>query len=449
MVDFKVCALALGAWRGETVASLRRVHIVTGVPPLLISLLVSACLGALIGLVRQWREQALTETDVDLGGVRTYTMWALLGCLSAYASRQFFLPVFAVVLVLVGVQQIASVMRAAAQRTGSTSFASALITVFVGALVFWQQREVAIVLAAATMVLIGVKQPLHSWTRAFTAADIRATLQFVAITGVILPLVPNRDMGPYAAFNPYGTWLMVVLISGVGFAGYIAVRLLGAGAGLLLTSVLGGVASSTATTLTFSRRSKEDPSQSLDYSMAVVTASTVMLPRTLVIVAVISPALAKALLLPVAITAVPGLAFIVWWWFARRHRTQADNGTPVVSNPLQLSTAIKFALLYSAIAFGVKALTESGNAGGTLPLSFVSGLTDMAAIALSMASNAADQSIPLRLATHAIVLAAISNSLLKAGLAIGLGSPALRKLTALVLGLTAVAGGIAMLFAPA
>ena len=436
---------------GETVASPAEAHTLGRVSPLLTSLLVSACLGALIGLVRQWREQSKPESDIDLGGVRTYTLWAMLGCLSAYASRQFFLPVIAVTLVLVGVQQIASVVRAPGQRTGTTSFASALITVFVGALVFWQQREVAIVLSAATMVLIGVKQPIHSWTRAFNAADIRATLQFVAISGVILPLVPNREMGPYAAFNPYDTWMMVVLISGVGFAGYIAVRLLGAGAGLLLTSVLGGLASSTATTLTFSRRSKEDSEQSLDYSMAVVTASTVMLPRTLVIVAIISPALAKALLLPLAITAVPGLAFIIWWWFARHHRTKTNevDDSPTVRNPLQLSTAIKFALLYSAIAFGVKALTESGHAGGTLPLSFVSGLTDMAAIALSMARNAADQSIPLRLATHAIVLAAISNSLLKAGLAIGLGSPQLRKLTALVLGLTAAAGAVAMFFAPA
>jgi Predicted membrane protein len=413
-------------------------------PSLLTAIVVSVCLGALVGLIRQWSDQKSSPTETDFGGVRTYTFWAMLGCVGAYASQLTSPFLLAAIFLVVGAQQIAAKLYTPNPNghPGATTFASTLLTMLTGGLVFWDELPAAVLVAATTMVFLGSKQPLHAWTRSFTRNDVRATLQFVAITGVILPLVPDRDFGPYGAFNPYDTWLMVVLISGVGFAGYIAVRLLGAGAGLLLTSVLGGVASSTATTLTFARRSKEEPAQSLDYSMAVVTASTVMLPRTLAIVAVISPALAKALILPLAITALPGIAFIAWWWLARRRENQRaeNNNSPALSNPLNLSTAIKFALLYAVIAFSVKVLTESGHTGGTLPLSFVSGLTDMAAIALSMARHAASDSLPLRLATHAVVLAAISNSLLKAGLAIGLGAPRLRKFSALVLGLTALAG---------
>jgi len=418
-------------------------------PSLLTAIVVSASFGALVGLIRQWSDQKTSPTETDFGGVRTYTFWAMLGCLGAFASQLTSPFLLAAIFLVVGAQQIAAKLYTPNTngRPGGTTFASTLLTMLTGGLVFWDELPAAALVAATTMVLLGSKQPLHAWTRSFTRNDVRATLQFVAITGVILPLVPNRDFGPYAAFNPYNTWLMVVLISGVGFAGYIAVRLLGSGAGLLLASVLGGVASSTATTLTFARRSKEEPAHSLDYSMAVVTASTVMLPRTLAIVAVISPALAKALILPLAITALPGIAFIAWWWLARRRESQvADNdNSPMLSNPLNLSTAIKFALLYAAIAFAVKVLAESGHTGGTLPLSFVSGLTDMAAIALSMARHAASDSLQLPLATHAVVLAAIANSLLKAGLAIGLGAPRLRKLSALVLGLTALAGVVWLL----
>jgi len=413
-------------------------------PSLLTAIVVSASFGALVGLIRQWSDQKTSSTETDFGGVRTYTFWAMVGCIGTYASELTSPVLLAVLFLVVGAQQIAAKLYTAntTTRPGGTTLASTLLTVLIGALVFWDELPAAALVAATTMVLLGSKQPLHAWTRSFTREDVRATLQFVAITGVILPLVPDRDFGPYGAFNPYDTWLMVVLISGVGFAGYIAVRLLGSGAGLLLASVLGGVASSTATTLTFARRSKEEPAHSLDYSMAVVTASTVMLPRTLAIVAVISPALAKALILPLAIIALPGIAFIAWWWLARRRESQVadNNNSPMLSNPLNLSTAIKFALLYAAIAFAVKVLAESGHTGGTLPLSFVSGLTDMAAIALSMARHAASDSLPLPLATSAVVLAAISNSLLKAGLAISLGAPRLRKLSALVLGLTALAG---------
>jgi len=416
------------------------------VPPLLISIVASACLGALVGLIRQWSDQVGHDQahEVDLGGVRTYTMWAMLGCLGAYGTKELSPYLLPVVAILVGAQQVVSLARVPLrQRPGGTTFASVMLTLLVGALVCWGQRQVAVVVAATTMVLLGLKQPLHMWTRAFTTADIRATLQFVAITGVILPLVPNRDFGPYSGFNLHSTWLMVVLISGLGFMGYLAVRLVGQGAGVLLTSLLGGLASSTATTLAFSRRSKEQPESSREDALAVIVACTVMLPRVLVAIGVIDPELAVALIPPFAVMAVPGIGYAAWLWFFRRR--EADNqAAPALSNPLNLSIAIKFALLYAGISFLVKALTHLGLSASVLPLSFLSGLTDMDAISLSLAGSHGKEAIGLQLAASAVILAAVANSIVKAGLAVAFGSPALRRDVAIVLGLTTAAGVCAM-----
>jgi hypothetical protein len=234
---------------------------------LLSAIMMSACLGALVGLIRQWSDQVSRPAEADFGGVRTYTFWAMLGCLGAAGSEKLGLALLAVVLALVGAQQIVAMAKMPpTSHPGGTTFASVMLTMFTGALVFWGQRQAALLVAATTMVIVGMKQTLHAWTRTFTTEDISGTLQFVAITGVILPLVPNQAYGPFGAFNPYSTWLMVVLISGLGFVGYIMMRMLGAKAGTTITGLVGGVASSTATTLAFSRRSKDDPALSASYT---------------------------------------------------------------------------------------------------------------------------------------------------------------------------------------
>jgi uncharacterized membrane protein (DUF4010 family) len=416
-------------------------------PPLLGPIFASAGLGALIGLIRQWSEQTEHNGKTDFGGVRTHTLWAILGCLGAVASREFTPLALPVIITVVAAHLVvASARHGDAGSPGSTSFAASLITLFIGALVAWDHTQTAVVVAALTMVVLGIKQPLHNWTRAFTPADIRGTLQFVAITGVILPLVPNRTFGPFDAFNPYSTWLMVVLISGLGFSGYIAMRIFGTRAGILVTSLFGGLASSTASTLAFSRRSREEPKLSRDYAFAVVVACTVMLPRVVIVVFLLSPALALRIWPAFAAMAVPALIYGVWHlWFAPRS-DKTTVASPAMSNPLSLVTAIKFALLYAIIAFLVKAATALELQSGLLPLSFISGLTDVDAISLSMANNLRSATVTLELAASAVVIAAVANSLLKAVLAASLGSPLLRLRAGSVLVATAVVGTAAMFF---
>jgi len=417
-----------------------------GVPtPLLGPIFASAGLGALIGLIRQWSEQTEHGGKTDFGGVRTHTFWAILGCLGAAASRDFAPMALPVVVAVVATHLMVAHNRlTAASSPGSTSFAASLLTLFIGALVAWGYTQTAVVVAALTMVLLGLKQPIHDWTRAFTPADIRGTLQFVAITGVVLPLVPDRAMGPFNAFNPYATWLMVVLISGLGFSGYIAMRLFGRQAGMLVTSLFGGLASSTASTLAFSRRSREEPLLSREYSLAVVIACTVMLPRVAIIIALLSPSLALRIAPAFAAMMLPSVVYGAWQrWFERCDDTGAV-ASPAMANPLGLVTAIKFALLYALIAFGVKMATQLDWQAGILPLSFVSGLTDMDAISLSMANNLRAGTLAVDLAARATIIAAVANSLLKAALAIALGSPLLRRRAGGVLLVTALVGLAAM-----
>lgn len=410
---------------------------------LLTPIVVSACLGALIGIIRQWEDQQETGPG-EFAGMRTHAFWAVLGCLGAYANRTHVPFALLAVLLVVPAHLIA---QAANQhdrsQPGSTSFAGALLTILCGALVYWNETRAAILVAAMTMVVLGLKQPIHTWALALTAKDIRATLQFAAISGVILPLVPDRPMGPFGALNPFSTWLMVVLISGLGFAGYVAIRVMGARAGILLMGVFGGLASSTASTLAFSRRSRDEPDLAEHYALAVVAACTVMLPRVLVAISLVNREFAPSLVSPFALMALPGVIYIAWIWF-RRRPTYRQGDTPALGNPLGLGTAIKFAVLYAGIAFLVRVFREQGWTEGLLPLSFVSGLTDLDAIALSLAREPA--SATPALVTQAVVIAAVANTLLKAGLAISLGSSGLRRRIAVVLGLTAAVGIAWVLF---
>ncbi len=409
------------------------------------SLVLSACLGALIGLIRQWEVQQESAQDHEFAGLRTFTLVAMLGCASAFIAEKHAPGTFAVALAAVGLAiGAAQWLRPGDRPTGSTTPAAAIATFFLGALVYWQERQAAALLAAFTMLLLGLKQPIHQWTRHFTVQDIRSTLQFVAITGVILPLVPNHNFGPFDAFNPWSTWLMVVLISGIGFLGYILMRLLGPKAGITLTGLVGGLASSTATTLAFSRRSRAEPDSSDNCTLAIVLACNVMLARVLVVGAVISTPLALSLAPPLAIMAIPGFGFAAWMWLGHR-QSSGPVDTPAVANPLGFTTSVKFALLYAGVKFLLRAARELGVTQGVVGISAIGGLTDVDAIAVSLSESARDHTVALPLAVTAIVTGCISNTLVKAGIAASLGSPALRRRILAALGATAAAGGLGIL----
>lgn len=408
------------------------------------SLIVSASAGALIGLIRQWADlhDAEDHHKAD-AGIRTYSLWSLLGFLSAYvhdAHAAFFFPVAFGVF---GIFIIAAYLSDKSNKLfalGLTSSAAAMLTWLCGSLIFWQQIQAAFAVAICIGILIASKPIIHRWTNNLTNEDIISLLQFLAVTGLILPLVPNRGFGPLDAFNPYNIWLMVVLISGLGFVGYIAIRLLGTRAGITVTGLAGGLASSTATTLALTRNSRDTPGVASTLAIGIVIANTVMLGRVAMIILALNQPLFMRLLIPLIIMALPTSLFL-GYHFLRQRLQNHEVDLPQLSNPLSLKLAIKFALLYGVIVFLVKAASTYGSGAGFYPIAFLSGLTDMDAIALSLTNENSSANLATNMAALGIIVGALANSIFKTCLGVFLGDKLLRK--PLLLGmLPMIAAGI-------
>jgi len=231
----------------------------------------------------------------------------------------------------------------------------------------------------------------------------------------------------------------------LGFLGYLAVRWLGERAGLLLTGLAGGLASSTATTLALSRQSRQAPQLEGGLALAVVLACTVMLARVAVMLVIINQAVALATLTPLALMAIPGVVWALWQY--RQHRAAPTQvGTPPLVNPLSLSLAIKFGVVYALVVFFVKVASQNLNPMWVYGVSFLSGLTDMDAIAISSAQAVSNGTLSVEVAARCIVIGALSNTLVKAGLALTLGAPGFRRAIAWSLGAVFVAGAAGLCF---
>lgn len=414
-------------------------------PDLLQALLISASLGALLGLERQWsgeRENPHGEVAV---GARTFALWAAMGTLCAWLGRDFqpglFLAGFLGMVVFLSIPLLRG--TAAASDPGLTTSAVGLATYLLGGLVLLGNARSAVIIAISMLLLLASKSWLHGLSRRFSATDVSQALQFAAITGIILPLVPDRPLGPFGAFNPFSIWLMVVLVSGLGFLGYVAVRAFGENRGLAVTGLLGGLASSTATTLAMSRQSRARPEAGLVCAVAVALACTVMLVRVAVLAGAVSPATAWHLAPWLLLMAAPALVFAAWSWRHAIRSPPGEAGPQDVRNPLSLRVAVQFGILYALVVLAVRWANHNFGGAGVYWASFFSGLTDLDAIALSISQLERAGNIGPSDAARAVLIAAGANSLLKAALAIGIGGPSLRRPVSLVLGSTVALAGLA------
>lgn len=410
------------------------------IDPLLLWLLFAASAGAFIGLIRQWSNDAVHHLD-SAAGARTYSMWSVLGYLSAHIDQQyahhfFLVAAFCFCVVILSGQWLAVLAK---QTFGLTGVTAALLTFLVGSLVAWHSVVLAIVVCVVASITLSVKEYTKRFTHHLTPTDIFTVLQFVAITGIILPLVPDRDIGPYHAINFSKLWLMVIFISGTNFAGYMLMRRFGSAAGSLLTGIIGGLVSSTATTLSFSRQSKETPANSREYAMAILLACTVMLARTWLLLVAIDLPTSNRLILPFALMSLPGICLGL-----RRYLRKGDQKTteqPDYRNPLRLKAAFKFAALYGIVVMVIRAAQQYhlGHTGLYL-ISAASGFTDINAPALSISNMAKDGVVLSTVASSAIVLAGISNTVAKMLIAMTLGSVELRRTVVYALGSTIILG---------
>jgi uncharacterized membrane protein (DUF4010 family) len=385
---------------------------------------VALALGLLVGLEREYSHADESQARL-FGGVRTFPLIALTGCAAALVASEITPWFFPVAFVAVtGLVLATYVVTAAQGDIGLTTEITSLLVFICGALVYWDYLLLAAAVTVTVTVLLSLKATLHDLTRRISRQDIYATLKFAVITIIILPLLPNRTYGPLDVLNPLQIWLMVVFISGISFFGYVLIKLVGSQQGIGLTGLLGGLVSSTAVTLSFSQRSQKESHLARPFTLAITIASTIMFVRVLFEASVLNPALARVLSIPMLAAAGVGLTACVYLWLVER---TSEKGEVAVSNPFELGPAIKFGLLFALIMFISKAAQVYFGSAGVYLSSIVAGLTDVDAITLSMSRLAGETIIPQTTAARAIVLAAMSNTAVKAGVVAAMGASPLRR----------------------
>lgn len=384
--------------------------------------------GLVIGFEREQSHGARGSGRSSMGGARTYPLLALVGAISGLLTHSLgpwpFALAFLGVLGLVGTSYRHDVKQG---ERGLTSEVALIFTFLLGALPLvpvlpetGQRILLTLGLAVVGTVLLSVKVPLHAFLQKVGPEDVFATLKFLLVAVVVLPLLPDRTYGPLEVLNPRKIGLMVVLIAGISFVGYVAVRALGARRGLGFTGLLGGLASSTAVTLSFSARAKQTPQLSDSCALAVVLASSIMFARVLVTVAVVHPPLVSLLAIPMGAMGLGGLGASLWLWQRAKRSAAGGSGEVTLHNPFELSSAVKFAALYAAVLLGAKAVTENFGQGATYAAGILAGATDVDAITLSLA-NLARSGLSAQVAVTTILLATASNTVAKGVMAAVVG----------------------------
>ncbi len=398
--------------------------------------LTSLTIGLLIGLERERNPSAKA-------GLRTFALVALFGTLTALLAEHSGSAWMLVAgLLAVAGMIIAAYLNPPAENNdpGTTTVAAVLVCYALGVLVWYGQSRLAVMLAIATTVLLYFKPELQGMTQRLTRRDLVSMLQFAVLSFIILPILPDRNFGPYEAFNPYHAWMMVVLISGLSLAGYVALRLVGQRYGAPLLGFMGGLVSSTATTLLYARHSKLNPDMQRLAAVIILIASQVVLIRLAVVSSLVSPGILGSLLPVAALGLLCGMAATAYSW--RNLSGKADLPLPQTANPTELHAALGFGLLFVVVLLCSAWLSDVAGSGGLYGVAIASGLTDVDAITLSSLRLLQIGKLDNEQAVISITLAFISNMVFKFGLAASIGGRALARQIAL--GFAAITGGVVL-----
>ncbi|MFP4248459.1 MAG: MgtC/SapB family protein [Armatimonadota bacterium] len=390
-------------------------------------------LGAFIGLERERREMRPL-------GIRSFIFIAGSGAVAAQVADEtgmvWVLPAaFIVVGSLILIGHIGYLQEG---RHGLTTELAAVMTFGIGVMVITGPLELAVALGVVTAAILHFKPQLHALADRAGSKDIFAMVQVGLVAFVVLPVLPNETYGPFDVLNPHNVWLMVVLVSGINLVGYVALKLIGSRHGGVISGLLGGMVSSTATTFSFSRRSHDAESFSFPAALAIILASAVAVPRMAVEIGVVNASFLSDAWLPLLIIFAASTAPFAVLWFTSGGRSEGE--APEVKNPVQIGSALIFGLLYGIVTLGLAAAEHHYGEAGTYAVSFISGLTDVDAITLSTARLVGEEQMGTAQAVDVIVIAYLSNMLFKGGLAAFVGSRRLAKVIAVSFGFTLVAG---------
>ncbi len=373
-------------------------------------------IGFLIGIERgrHTRDQG---GGVRIAGVRTFALMGLLGGVAAMLTRELGVWVLgATILAYGGLVVAAHLLRTREIRDfGITTEVAELLVLLLGALAVLGDPTLAAAGAVATMALLSAKPVLHRWVEQIKRFELTATVELLVLSVVLLPVLPDRGFGPGGVLNPYQLWWLVVLVAGISFVGYIAMKLAGPRSGLLLTSLFGGLASSTALTISFAKLGRRSPQMAPMLAAGVALAAGIMFVRLGILVGLVNGALLPELIWPIAAalaTSLIAAAVLSLEAHTRDVRAEPSQG---ISNPSEVTTALVFGGVLATIMLLSHYVREWLGEAGLYGLAAVAGLTDVDAISLSLARMDPDQLSP-HVAVRAIVLAAVVNTVTKLGI---------------------------------
>ncbi|MGH8508111.1 MAG: MgtC/SapB family protein [Gammaproteobacteria bacterium] len=403
---------------------------------LLQRLAVALGIGLLIGAERGWAERNIAEGG-RIAGIRTFGLVALLGAVWVLLSDghaiaraiEIGLGFFGLAMLLT----VAHWLRTAETQTlGITTEAAALLTFALGAIAMQGHLGVAASVAVVATILLGLKPTLHAWLARLEPKELHAALKLLLISVVVLPVLPDRGFGPWQAFNPYEIWWMVVLVAGISFVGYVAIKAMGPSTGVMLAAVSAGLVASTAATLHLSRLARREPAMGQVLAAAIVTATATVFPRIGIITAVVEPALCARIAVPLILMALCGYGIALWQW--KSSAVSMESGVSMLQNPFDLKIALQFGALLAFIALCARALQAWLGDRGLYLLSGVSGLSDVDAITLSV-SRLVSQGLEGSVGAWSIMIAVMVNTVVKAMIAIYVG----RRTVALRVGASVLA----------
>ncbi len=371
--------------------------------------------GAAVGVERQQSGHA-TGPDARLGGVRTFTLLGTLAGIGGLLTAGGY-PLAAALLVAGALSLVvAGYVRASKHDIDATTEVAALVVLGAGVLSGLGELRLSAALTTITVLLLAEKPRLHGMVERLDETMLLAAARVAVMSVVILPLLPEGPFGPAPGIRPRELWILVLLFSGLSFAGFIAHRLAGA-AGYPITGLLGGLVSSTSVTLTFARLSRAHPTQAPPLATGAVAASTILFLRVVVAVAVLNAALVQPLAWYLWAPFVAGLVALVLAW---RQMDGPKAAPSELRNPLQFRAALEMAALFQVVLYGVHYARSWMGEGGLLAGGFLLGLTDVDALTLAM-TRSVTTGTSADLASRAILMGVIANCLMKAGIAIVIG----------------------------
>jgi uncharacterized membrane protein (DUF4010 family) len=382
-------------------------------------LAVALAIGLMVGIERGWQARD-AEDHGRAAGLRTFGLSGLMGGVCGVLTSQLGAQIVGIVFVAFSAGFGAfSWLEAKANGTASaTGLIAGMLTFLLGAMATVGDVTVAIAAAVSMTVLLALRAQLHSWVAAITWEEIRAGLVLMVMSFLLLPLLPDRAIDPWGAVNLHEVWLLAILVALISFTGYVAVRIFGDRLGIIVTAAAGGLASSTATTLTFARLGREQPYAVNLLVGGILISGAMMVLRVGAIAGVLNANLLRPLIAPLGIgAAVLGVFAALFITGTRRKPADRPDASLSIANPLMVGMSLRLAAYIIVVMLAAELVQRVWGDAGVLVVAALSGAADVDAITLSMAR--VDTTVPL--ATQAICVAVAVNTVSKAVMATWVG----------------------------